>query len=369
MNANIFNRRIQKLQEIMAEKGIDIGLVFDRENLIYFGDIEQVECMVIIIPQEGKPVGITLWLDMEYARDNCCLEDVRAYVFPRQSLAGSIIEVIQEMGYHDPVIGFERYFVSFGVFDQLRNAFDAAKFVSLAEDIYKLRAVKTAEEIELIKKASRAVCAGMEAAVRVLKPGLKELDIAAEAEYAAMKAGSQGTPFRPQVVSGLRTLTTHPFATEKVIENGEIMLIHIGAKCGGYIAKMCRTAVIGDVPEEQKNIYQIIKQSQIEAIGKLRPGVPVRDVCFAAGEVVEKAGYSKHFLSVIGYGVGLRQSEFYPVIAVNSDAVLEENMVVDVLLPSIYKKGVGGARITDTILITASEPEILTDYSNDLIIV
>jgi Xaa-Pro aminopeptidase len=302
-------------------------------------------------------------------RENSALDDVRPYVFPRQSLEGVVSEIIKEdFGYEDPVIGFEKYFVGFGTFDKLRSEFDADKFVNAGGLIYKLRAIKNEEEIELIRKSAEAVVKGMEAAVKVVKPGITEQEIAAEAEYASMKAGSQGTPFRPQVVSGARTLTTHPFATGKELKNGEILLIHIGAKHKGYTAKMCRTAAIGDVPQEQKEIYEVLRRSQKAAIEKLYPGVPVKEVCHAAAKVVKEAGYNEKFLSVIGYGVGLRQSEFYPIIEVNSDAVLKENMVVDVLLPSIYKEGAGGPRITDTILITKDGPEVLTDYSDELIV-
>lgn len=367
MESLIYDTRINKLQQAMKAENIDICLLFDRENLIYLGGIEQTECMAIVVPQKGSPVGVTMWLDLEFTKQNSAIKDIRPYTFPGQSLVSVVCKVIKEMGYNDPVIGFERYFVSFGVFNQLREEFDVKKFVDISLIIYKLRAIKTKEEIELIRKASVAVCAGMKAAIKAVKPGIKELDIAAEAEYASMKAGSQGTPFRPQIVSGARTLITHPFASEKKIENGEILLIHIGAKCGGYIAKMCRTVALGSIPDEQKNIYEVLKKAQAVAIDKLRPGVTSNEVCTAAANVVEQAGYNKNFLSVIGYGVGLRQSEFYPLIAINNNTVIEKNMVVDVLLPSIYKKAVGGPRITDTILITESKAEILTDFSKDLI--
>jgi Xaa-Pro aminopeptidase len=367
MEEKIYKKRVHNLQKEMVKENLDICLILDRENLIYFGGIQQVECMAILIPQEGKPVGVTLWLDLDYIRENCELADVRPYIFPKQSLADVVIEVIKEMGYDDPRIGFEKYFTSFGVFEKLKNEFDTHKFFNAGQIIYKLRSIKNKQEEELIKKASNAVLKGMKAAVKVIKPGIRELDIAAEAEYASMKAGSQGTPFRPQIVSGERTLTTHPFASRKKIKNGEILLIHIGARYEGYIAKMCRTVAIGKISKEVEKIYEVLKLTQKKVIDEIKPGTTTRELCEIAGNYVEEKGYKKHFLSIIGYGVGLRQSEFYPVISISNDIEIKKDMVLDVLLPSIYKKGVGGPRITDTIQVKEDHSEILTNYSNELI--
>lgn len=361
-------RRIKSIQSAMEANKIDIMVLIDRENLIYFADIEQAECMAIVIPREGSAEGATLSLDLAWVQLNCTLDQVRGYHFPSQTLAGAIVDIIKEKGYHDPVIGFERYFVGFAVFDILRNAFNQNKFVNASELIYRQRAIKDLEEIEKIRMASKAVCAGLEAALKVIEPGVREIDIAAEAEYAAMKAGSQGTPFRTQIVSGHKTMITHPFSDSKVVKEGEIVLIHIGAKYQGYIAKLCRTVAVGTIPEEQKKIYQVLKESQSAGIEAMKPGVPSYQVDMACRKVVNSYGYGDElFLDIIGYGMGLRQSEFYPMIGKPFPYPLQANMVVDILLPSIYKPLVGGPRLTDTILINHNGAEILTDFSRDLI--
>ncbi|MCR4441979.1 MAG: Xaa-Pro peptidase family protein [Peptococcaceae bacterium] len=368
MNKTAFKKRMEKLQSAMRAEGIDVCLLVDRENLLYFGGIEQVECMAVVVPREGTPQGTTLSLDVPWVRANCALEKVRGYRFPAETLAGSIIEIIKEFGYTNPVIGFERYFVGFAVFDTLRKHFDAGKFCNASGIIYKLRAVKDCEEIDKIKKASQAVIAGMKAAVRAIRPGVREIDLAAEAEYAAMKSGSQGTPFRIQIVSGEKTMLTHPFSDSKTVKEGEIVLIHIGARVQGYTAKMCRTAAVGAVPKEQKMVYEVLKKAQRAGIAAMKPGVPCSEVDRAARQEIYEAGFDDaDFLDVIGHGIGLRQSEFYPMIGKNFSYTLQANMVVDILLPSIYRPGAGGSRITDTIWIRGDGAEVLTNYPADLI--
>lgn len=351
----------------MEEKKVDVCLVMDRENLIYFAGIEQIECMTLIIPRLGEAVGITLWLDLDYVRENCFINDIRQYIMPKESIATKTIEVISEMGYVNPVIGFERYFVSFSFFNELKNKYNPNNFVDFSMPIYICRSVKTSFELDYMRSAAKAVCEGMKAVVAAIKPGVTELELAAEAEYAAMKAGSQGTPFRSQIVSGKKILATHPFSNNDVIKNNSFSIIHIGAKVNGYVAKMCRTVVLGEVNEEIIKIYNAIQNTQNTLFNELKSGVTCDYISQKALESMDKYGYRSKSLYIIGYGVGLRQSEFYPVISIGNPTVLEENMVVDFLMSTVYDKKYGGARLTDTILVKKEGCELLTDYPRDII--
>ncbi|MBC7325275.1 MAG: M24 family metallopeptidase, partial [Moorella sp. (in: Bacteria)] len=172
-----------------------------------------------------------------------------------------------------------------------------------------------------------------------------------EAEYAMLKAGSWGSSFRPQVVSGERALLTHPCASNKKIASGEVVVIHLGATYEGYCAKICRTVAVGRIPPEQENVYHFLLEAQGRAIAALRPGATAGDVDAAARQVIEAAGYGNSYLEQVGYGVGLRQSEFYPIIARGRPEVIEAGMVVDLLLPTIYRPGIGGPRVTDVIYV------------------
>ena len=87
----------------------------------------------------------------------------------------------------------------------------------------------------------------------------------------------------------------------------------------------------------------------------------------AARDVIEEAGFGKSYLESVGYGVGLRQSEFYPVIGRGRPEIIEADMVIDLLLPTIYRKGIGGPRITDIIHVGESENELFTNYPRDLV--
>jgi Xaa-Pro aminopeptidase len=359
-----FPNRIIKAQQAMVEGKLDLLIVVNRENLIYFTGMTQIECVALLIPREGEACAITLWLDQEYVEQESGIKTF-GYLFPQETLVGKIIEQIERYAFKSPRIGFERYFVDFAVYDGLRQVYSEKNFTGASDLFYKIRSVKEPGELLLMRQAAKAVVCGMQAALNAVETGVTELDVLAEAEYAMLKAGSDGVPFRPQVIPGSRALLTHPCASQQKLKNDEIVVIHLGAMYQGYIAKMCRTVALGKVSEQQKEIYQLLIQAQQAAIVALKPGACSHEVDLAARNVIRAAGYEKYFLSVIGYGVGLRQSEFYPIIGKDRTEIIEAGMVVDLLLPTIYLPRMGGPRVTDTVYVGEAMNEILTAYAYD----
>ena len=176
-----FADRIERAQKAMAVAGLDILVVTNRENLIYFTGVTQIECLALLIPREGEACAVALWLDADYVREHSGLK-TQAYLFPRRTLGAVICENIRSFGWKEPRIGFERYFVDFAVYDALRSEFNERNFIGAGELFYRLRSVKDPEELELIKCASQAVCKGMEAAMKAVRPGAAELDVLAGIE-------------------------------------------------------------------------------------------------------------------------------------------------------------------------------------------
>ena len=362
----VSSARIAKAQAMMPALGLDVLFVNNRENLIYFTGLTQMECQAILIPREGEASTVTLWLDAAYVRQETGLATY-GYEFPRETLVDKCIERIKAFGFASPRIGFERYFVGFAVFDALRKHFAQENFVNASDLFYKLRAIKDEAEVRLMRRAGEIVSLGMAAAVRSVRAGVKEVEVLAEAEYAMLKAGSDGSPFRPQVVSGKRALLTHPCATSKRIEPGEVVVVHLGATCEGYCSKMCRTVAVGEIPPGQVRVYEMLCCAQTAAIHALRPGATSDEVDAAARKLVAEAGFESNYLDVCGYGIGIRQSEFYPIIGKGRSERIEAGMVVDLLLPTIYRQDIGGPRINDCVYVGEKQNEVLTNYSRDLV--
>lgn len=360
-----FANRIVRAQQAMTETGCDVLVVTNRENLIYFTGVTQIECMAVLIPRQGEPCAITLWLDADYVREQSGLV-THGYLFPRQDLGATLVKHIHSFPFADPVLGFEKYFVDFAVYDALRQAFPESRFKGVGELFYRLRAVKDERELLLLRQAAVAARQGMRAALQTVRPGVTELDVLAEAEYAMLKAGSWGASFRPQVVAGERTLLAHPTASDRKIAAGEAVVIHLSATCAGYCAKMARTAAMGDIPAGQQAVHALLLKALQQAEAALRPGAAAGDVHAAARRVVEAAGYGSSYPETSGYGVGLRQSEFYPVLGRDRTELIEAGMVIDLLLSTVFRKDIGGPRVTDVILVGETGNEVLTAFPRDL---
>jgi len=360
--------RIQSLQEVLHEKALDAALIYDRENLIYFAGVDDLEGGVLCVPAEGEPELFCLAWDAKHMRETCGIDQVTAYPFPQENQSMKAAQWLKSLNIETPKVGFTRYFISLKDYQCLEAAFPDLVVGDIAIACYQIRSVKCAEEIELIRKASKILEIGMEAAVSFVKPGVMETEVLAEAEYAMRKAGSQGASFRMQVLRHDRQMLMHPYAGAYTIENNEPVLIHLGSSVNGYVAKMCRTVFLGEVPAETRNIYSILREAQKVAVDAVRPGAICGEIYDAVYQYIDSMGFGKLWMDHIGYGVGIRQSEFYPIIARDSKVPLEENMIIDLLLPTIYKPSIGGPRITDTILVTADGAQFLTNYSRQDII-
>ncbi|TGE34803.1 aminopeptidase P family protein [Desulfosporosinus fructosivorans] len=357
-------KRIAALQQKLKVHELDAAVIMDRENLIYFANSEDIEGGSLIVPAQGEPKLICLWLDARHMRDQSGLEVV-PYFFPNENVSQKTADMVLNLGITNPRIGFTRYFINLKDFQCLRATVPGIYFGDIAEVCYRLRSIKSEQEIEYISKAAEFVAVGMKAAMESVRPGMKETDILAEGEYAMRKAGSEGSTFRMQVLRHDRQQLIHPYAGDYVIENNQPVVIHLGASYKGYAAKMCRTVFLGEVARETIDIYKLLMEAQKVAIEALKPGSVSSEIFDKVFKVVHDHGYAKMFMEQIGYGVGIRQSEFYPVIGKGIDHVIQENMVVDLLLPTIYEPKFGGPRITDTVLVRGTGNVVLTNLPKE----
>lgn len=363
MNEIVMNR-IGALQQKLKDQDLDAAVIMDRENLIYFTNVEDIEGAALIVPGQGEAKLLCLWLDARHIRDQSGLEVV-PYFFPEENISQKTADMVLQMGIPNPRIGFTRYFINLKDYQCLRDTVPGIYFGDIAEVCYRLRSIKSEQEISYISKAADFLKVGMKAAIESVQPGIKETDILAEAEYAMRKAGSEGSTFRMQVLRHDRQQLMHPYAGDYAIKNNEPVVIHLGASYKGYAAKTCRTVFLGKVAEETVAIYKLLIEAQKVAVETMKPGSVSSEIYDKVFKVIHDHGYAKMFMAHIGYGVGIRQSEFYPIIGKNLNHVIQENMVVDLLLPTVYDPRFGGPRITDTVVVKSSGNVILTKFQKE----
>jgi Xaa-Pro aminopeptidase len=228
-----------------------------------------------------------------------------------------------------------------------------------------LRAVKDASEIDRIRNAARLGSQVMDETIRLIRPGVTELEIAAEIGYRMRRKGASGESFEAIVASGPRSALPHARPTERRIRKSELVVLDLGAILRHYCSDLTRTVHVGKASSRVRQWYRAVLEAQTAAKNSLRPGVTCGAIDAAARNVLRHQGLSRYFVHSTGHGIGLEIHE-EPRIARNQKKHLESGNVVTVE-PGVYIEGVGGIRIEDDALVTPRGAEILTTTTREFL--
>ena len=253
--------------------------------------------------------------------------------------------------------------------DMIRAVFGNATLVELMPEIVALRLVKLPEEIERIELANEIAHLGIAAFEEAVKvAGAREIDVAAAAEAAVMKAGSgyrgkvRYARAITQVSSGAAGTNAAWFSGvasgDRVIGRGDFVMVEMGVMADGYWSDLTRTVVAGIPDAGQREMLDAVGDAQAAAIAAVRPGVSARSVDRAARELIEARGLGRHFFHNLGHGTGLAYHDGGPFLSPESDTILREGMIHS-CEPGVYIEGRGGVRQEVDVLVTATGSRVL----------
>jgi Xaa-Pro dipeptidase len=207
--------------------------------------------------------------------------------------------------------------------------------------------------------------AAMRSTIPKIKPGISELELAAELTIHSLQHGSDSQlPFTPIVASGPNSANPHAFPGDRKLVPGDVLIIDWGASFAGYYSDLTRTYAIGEPEEEIKQIAQIVQQANASARETARPGTTCHAVDQAAREIIETSGYGQYFIHRTGHGLGLESHEA-PYIREGNTMSLEAGMTFTIE-PGIYIRDLGGVRIEDDVVVTDEGLTSLSDLPRDL---
>lgn len=284
-------------------------------------------------------------------------------------------EVFDELGLHKGArIGIDE--MSFQLFQVFREKFPDYEFVDGRNTFAKSKSIKSKEEVYLIKKACAIAEAGTQVAIDNLRPGLTEIEVSAMIHNEMILRGSEGGHTHPtQVNSGENAETLVRFPTERIIRNGDFVLMDVGCCYNGYHSDYCRTIMAGNpIKNEQKKVYTAVYDATMAALEACKPGSYTTDIDEASRDVLRKAGYEKYwYFGVTGHATGTALQEA-PIIGEASAKGekpwrIEPGMVF-CIEPSVHLPGIGGVRIEDMVVITEDGFELLTqtEYEDRLLV-
>ena len=215
-----------------------------------------------------------------------------------------------------------------------------------------------------IKKAVKISEKAYNEILDLMKPGVKEKDIALELEYRMKIHGAQSAAFDIIVASGQRSSMPHGVASDKKLKKGDFVTMDYGATVNGYVSDITRTVVVGKPTSRQKRVYDLVKRAQGTAVRKARAGLSCPALDKVARSIIARAGHAKKFGHGLGHGIGLQVHEG-PTLNAKSKTVLTVGMVITIE-PGVYFPGWGGVRIEDDVVIGRNGNRVLTKSTRDL---
>jgi Xaa-Pro aminopeptidase len=264
-------------------------------------------------------------------------------------------------------IGYDA--LSFEDHQELQNEVASMGLVGLGARVAEERAVKLAEEVQIMKEASKVTEASIRAALGSAKPGMREYEVAAEAEYAARRLGAEGMSWSLATFSGLNTGLMLRHDSDKIIGTGEFLILGYATIYRGYNTDITTTTIVGKPTEEQKRLYTATYDSLLGAIRAVRPGVETKDIHEAAEKVIREHGYAKYSFSRLqpilhGIGLNVYEPPWSPEPGRREPTMklrVGHTMAIEPCITLYDRLKVGGCRIGESLVVTENGYKMLTD--------
>jgi Xaa-Pro aminopeptidase len=230
--------------------------------------------------------------------------------------------------------------------------------------VQQLRRRKSPAEIARIKRAAACTDAALAECIEMMSSRPTERDVRDELEYRMRRHGADGPSYDTIVATGPNGARPHHRPTSAVIEEGHLVVIDVGALVDGYHSDMTRTYLIGEVDPLLRRMHDVVRESQLAGLAAVRAGVPAGEVDKTCRDVIVDAGFGSEFIHSTGHGVGLQIHE-QPWVRAAMPEPLQAGEVVTVE-PGVYREGLGGVRIEDLVVVTATGCDILTESPKDI---
>jgi Xaa-Pro aminopeptidase len=353
-----YQDRQSKVRARLEQKNLPLLLVTNPRNIFYLTGFRGSSGVAALGSSEA-----VLWVDPRYtlqARSEARNVEV---IEERGSLPKAIGRWLRKKRFKR--VGFEDAQVTYNEYRVLENdSRGKIRFEPASGIVEGIRFVKDLGEIAQIRAACQVTVEAFAEVLPLIRPGVREADLAAEIEFRMRRKGAEGPAFDTIVASGDRGALPHARASGKLLGKSELVIFDLGAILNGYAADMTRTFYLGVQPGRRiKSLYKAVLEAQQRAVEGIRDGVEGGEVDAAARAVLSRRGLANYFTHSTGHGVGLDIHE-KPRLGRNDKTRLQVGCVVTAE-PGVYIEGLGGIRLEDTVLVGPNGPEVLTSAPMD----
>lgn len=363
-----YDDRLQALQRYLNEENIDVAMVTSPSSVFYYTGFNcepHERFMALLVDnRSNRTKDFSLFvpaLDEESATNESSVKRI----IPISDEESPYVKLKNELGEHIRNFGLEMKAVNIFEYHNLRSTYPHATYADVQPFINLQRMKKSNSQVASVKKAVEIIEKVLAEGIKKVEIGMSELELTAELEYLMRKFGADGPSFSTIVLSGEKSALPHGTPGNRTFQKGDFLLIDFGVTKDGYCSDITRTFIIGEASEKQKEIYDIVLQSNNAGINAIKSGVPVKTFDSEARDVIEAKGYGDYFNNRVGHGLGIEVHE-EPSIHGNNEQIAESGLLFTIE-PGIYIPGFGGVRIEDDVYINETgNVEVLTSFPKDL---
>jgi len=365
----LLDGRIMRLREVARANKLDAVVVSHLSNLFYLTHLRTSAGVLVVDVNDDR---LRFLLDFRY--------QTAAAALIRERCGPSGLEVVPVTGSYEEAVaavlnstsvarvGLEADHMTVRQWQWLdRHAH--VSLVPLVELVERLRMIKDEGELAILRRAGRLLSEIVPDVMALAALKRPEVEIARGIDQLVLEAGFERTAFETIVASGPNSALPHAHPTARKLSNGDLVILDFGGVLDGYCVDISRTVVVGIADAECKRLYSAVQEAQRAAIDKVIPGESAEQIDAAARDVLDSYGLGEAFGHSTGHGLGLDVHEL-PRIGrkqVTAEPVMLARGMVFTIEPGVYVPGLGGVRIEDDVLVTASGVERLTYSAGELV--
>ncbi|HEY1268016.1 MAG TPA: Xaa-Pro peptidase family protein [Candidatus Binatia bacterium] len=356
---------VARQRSALADAGLDALISISPENVIYttgFGVPSQPlmrwRHAAAVVTADGRTAMLAIDMEETTVRSDPEITNLRVYKEFVDDPIDKLAELLIELGLERKNIATELEYLPAKDFITLQRRLPGAKIAAGDAIFNKLRQVKSAAEIDRLRFLSRITDSAIGETLKSARAGMSENDLAGGLLSRLFAAGAEN--FKLMIIaSGERSQYPNVGPTVRALKSGDIIRMEIFGQKNGYLAGICRTAVVEAATPEQQKIWKNLIECKYLVMDMIKPGASCKAVYRKFLERFGALGFEP--ISFVGHGIGLALHE-EPYLGRYGDETLQEGMVV-AIEPLVYIPGRFGMQNKDMLVVTKSGCELLSDVT------
>lgn len=359
---------MEGLKKAIVQEELDAVIAVSPPNATYTGGILITGGLLtfVLTTQDGEQATIINEADDYYFKECSWIKDVRPFPYMDTSLMANttamnmLADMLKERGLGKGRIGIERMHLSTLYWEMLQRLLPQATFAESSPVFRQARLIKTPAEIEIFRIAAYNTDKAILTAFALARPGDTEKDMAAQMQANVLRSGADSLG-HTVLSAGIQSTVVHALPLAKPTQPGEVIHVDFGGVFAGYCTDIARNAVVGQASPEQNSIYQRLSEIHQKLLERVRPGTVSKELFAFSEQEFKKAGMVYPW-GTLGHSTGLRVHEGFEITRSQTMA-FQPGMLINIE-PTHIESGDARYHIENTVLITETGIEVLSDFAN-----